>query len=89
MLTGFREKLEHYWGLAYENISASGANAGESLSYMFLNGGRLIYYGPSALPHYRPSRTNSALIDTATPYLKFVSSRLVILGATLTISYPQ
>ncbi|KDQ07184.1 hypothetical protein BOTBODRAFT_120412, partial [Botryobasidium botryosum FD-172 SS1] len=49
MLTGFREKLQHYWGLAYENISASGANA--------------------ALPHYRPSRTNSALIDMSTPYL--------------------
>jgi Xaa-Pro aminopeptidase len=28
-LTHYREKGAHYWGLAYENISASGPNAGE------------------------------------------------------------
>lgn len=28
-LTHFREEGVHYWGLAYENISASGANAGK------------------------------------------------------------
>lgn len=30
-LTEFRRKNKHYWGLAYENISASGPNAGMSL----------------------------------------------------------
>lgn len=29
-LTEFRRQNKHYWGLAYENISASGPNAGES-----------------------------------------------------------
>lgn len=28
-LTEFRRQNKHYWGLAYENISASGPNAGE------------------------------------------------------------
>lgn len=28
-LTHYREEGANYWGLAYENISASGANAGE------------------------------------------------------------
>jgi Xaa-Pro aminopeptidase len=35
-LTEFRKQNKHYWGLAYENISASGPNAGKHCSADFL-----------------------------------------------------
>jgi Xaa-Pro aminopeptidase len=34
-LTEFRKKNKHYWGLAYENISASGSNAGMYFSIRY------------------------------------------------------
>lgn len=34
-LTEFRRKNKHYWGLAYENISASGSNAGKSTNCLY------------------------------------------------------
>lgn len=35
-LTNFRAEGEHFWGLAYENISASGPNAGMWFSLLIL-----------------------------------------------------
>jgi hypothetical protein len=34
MLTQFRKQGEHFMGLAYENISATGANAGACFLYI-------------------------------------------------------
>ena len=66
-LTEYRRQNKHYWGLAYENISASGPNAGEPfvryVLYLFL----MTFV---ALPHYSPSKGNARMIDRETPYLK-------------------
>ena len=57
-------------GLAYENISATGANAGESSrSKPSTRDSRLIYLR-LALPHYSPTKGLSSVIDVHTPYLK-------------------
>lgn len=57
--------------LAYENISATGENAGSSLlplpSFLVLTNPTPLTF--PALPHYAPTSTSSSLINTSTPYL--------------------
>ena len=66
-LTEFRKETQKFMGLAYENISASGPNAGSLLSMISL----LYVLKPIslAIPHYSPTRSNARMIDRTTPYL--------------------
>jgi len=69
-LTEFRKKNKHYWGLAYENISASGPNAGTYYPLHPILTQRSYYYS-IALPHYSPTKHGARTIDRDTPYLKY------------------
>lgn len=86
-LTHYREEGANYWGLAYENISASGPNAGEyqtpvSSSDWF---GLTPYSSSVALPHYSAAEDTAAVIDAHTPYLKYANQLLISsLPATFT-----
>lgn len=66
-LTEFRRSGKHYMGLAYENISASGPNAGK---FVCPSSSSIHIQGPVALPHYSPRKSTARMIDRATPYLK-------------------
>jgi Xaa-Pro aminopeptidase len=68
-LTEFRRKNKYFMGLAYENISASGPNAGQ------LPGSRDVWLlaahvACAALPHYSPTKSKARMIDRENPYLK-------------------
>ena len=67
-LTEYRRKNKHYMGLAYENISASGPNAGAYICSASLPIEMLT--SPPALPHYVPHKATARGIDRETPYLK-------------------
>ena len=67
-LTEYRRKNKHYMGLAYENISASGPNAGAYICSASLPIQMLT--SPPALPHYVPHKATARGIDRETPYLK-------------------
>jgi Xaa-Pro aminopeptidase len=67
-LTEYRRNNKYFMGLAYENISASGPNAGESTLASRLSDVLSI---SSALPHYSPSKSTASMIDRDTPYLKY------------------
>ncbi|CAE6517817.1 unnamed protein product [Rhizoctonia solani] len=69
MLTQFRKQGELFMGLAYENISATGANAALPL-FMGLAYENISATGANAaLPHYSPTKGLSSAIDLNTPYL--------------------
>src|SRR6185437_10538301 len=68
-LTEFRKGGEKFMGLAYENISASGPNAGELCRQVNSRCLRLL----SALPHYSPDRHSARFIDRSSPYLMSVT----------------
>lgn len=71
-LTEYRRQLEKYQGLAYENISASGPNAGEPYIFPRLYTVLISLCPCSALPHYSPRKATARFIDQETPYLKYV-----------------
>jgi hypothetical protein len=82
-LTHYREENIHYWGLAYENISASGANAGALFHphrACSADRWRLTCLRCIALPHYSAAEDTAAIIDTTTPYLKYVLLPSLIFG---------
>jgi Xaa-Pro aminopeptidase len=64
-LTRLREKQDKFAGLAYENISASGANAGQS--NVCTDGMALMLC--LALPHYSATKASAAPISKPSPYL--------------------
>lgn len=70
-LTEYRRKQKNYMGLAYENISASGPNAGESPACVMRAQSNLQgSFSCLALPHYVPHKATARDIDRDTPYLK-------------------
>lgn len=71
-LTEYRRQLEKYQGLAYENISASGPNAGEPYTVPVV--AHCADRTLSALPHYSPRKATARFIDQESPYMKYVSS---------------
>ena len=73
-LNDFRRQMPLFVGLAYETISATGMNAGESFCVSFTwsvttDYGFLFLYFVAALPHYTPSRLGALPISRDTPYL--------------------
>ncbi len=68
-LTEYRRKNKNYMGLAYENISASGPNAGTCVPRNAVLDAQLTL-AVAALPHYVPHKQTARMIDRDTPYLK-------------------
>lgn len=83
-LTAIRSAGAHYWGLAYENISATGANAGMSSAYSPYLIYKYAYVSFAALPHYSATEDSTAIINTVTPYLKFVVLARISIKSPLT-----
>lgn len=70
-LTEYRRMGKYYRGLAYENISATGKNAGTQFFVaVILSVTHSV--GGLALPHYTPHKSDEVMISRETPYLKFV-----------------
>jgi Xaa-Pro aminopeptidase len=71
----FCRKNKYFMGLVYENILASGPNAGQPIRPFF---GLLLCIADlmcSALPHYSPVKLKAWMIDHENPYLKFCDCR--------------
>jgi hypothetical protein len=74
-LTEFCRKNKYFIGLAYENISVSGPNAGQPIRPFF---GLLLCIADStcsALPHYSPIKLKAWMINHENLYLKFCDCR--------------
>ncbi|KAI0071447.1 hypothetical protein K474DRAFT_1712474 [Panus rudis PR-1116 ss-1] len=68
-LTKFRRELDHYRGLAYENISVTGANTGEFLILKCDNVGSDKIDVFITLLHYVPHKDTAVMISRETSYL--------------------
>jgi Xaa-Pro aminopeptidase len=69
-LMEFRRKNKYFMGLAYENISASGPNAGQPIRPFFSLLLCVADSTCSALPHYSPVKSKAWMIDRENPYIK-------------------
>jgi hypothetical protein len=74
-LMEFRRKNKYFMGLAYENILASGPNAGQPIRPFFSLLLCVADSTCSALPHYSPVKSKAQMIDHENLYLKFCDCR--------------